>query len=297
MSHGNKSIEVSEWDDFEVVNHGGYTSAIEQFNSYKLFKNYVSKLPIKELVKRGWVSSDDPVSSLVSLFKNIHKDSAGALYRKSDSSSELLISLWFSHLKSSSEIEFFIKKPRQFTGITKEDLRYIARMSPDLSLIDKLPDILLDYGIILIYQKSFKGMKLDGVSFKLSTGTPVIGMSFRFSRLDYFWFTLMHELSHLHLHYDLLDNPILDDLEVDSDSAIEMAANRVAKAAFVDRHIWRNCIPKYDKSIDAINKFAEEISIHPAIIAGMLRKENEDFKIYSSIVNQHNIREAIFGSD
>lgn len=296
MSHNN-DIQFSAWDDFEVVGHDGLVSAAEQYTSFLHFKKTVSKLPMNELVKRGWISSEDPTSSLLSFFKNIHKDRCGVLYRKSDSSNEVLISLWLSHLKSTSEIEYFIKKPPQFTGITKEDLRNIARMSPDVHSINKLPEILLDYGIILIYQKSFNGMKLDGVSFKLSTGTPVIGLSFRFKRLDYFWFTLMHELSHLSLHYELLDNPILDELDVDSDSPIEVAANRMAKAAFVDRHIWRNCTPKYDKSIGAINKFAHEVNIHPAIIAGLLRKESGDFKAYSTIVNDFNVREEVFGND
>jgi HTH-type transcriptional regulator/antitoxin HigA len=31
----------------------------------------------------------------------------------------------------------------------------------------------------------------------LDDGTPVVGMTLRFDRLDYFWFILLHELAHV----------------------------------------------------------------------------------------------------
>ena len=140
-------------------------------------------------------------------------------------------------------------------------------------------------------------MKLDGTVFKLESGNPVVGMSFRFSRLDNFWFTLMHELAHIHLHMDLLSEPIVEDLEVDVGSEIEVAANRLAKNSFVDRVTWRNCEPKYDKAIKAIEKLSEEVGIHKSIIAGMLRKETGDFAAYSGIVNEINARDLVFSDD
>lgn len=286
-----------KWNDFEVVKHGELSSAAEQYKSYLILKSHIEKLPRKELINRGWISETMPGLLEIELFKNIHRDRSSALYRKNDNSNDTLVSLWMSHLKSTAEITCLLETPDEFVQITKDDLRIIARMSPDSHVIQRLPQILLDYGIILIYQKTFSGMKLDGASFKLSNGTPVIGLSLRFNRLDNFWFTLMHELSHLCLHYDLLDNPILDDLDTDTTSDIESAANRLAKESFVERAVWRSCEPKYDNSVETLKRFAHKISIHPAIIAGMIRKESGNHTIYNSIIHAFNTREEIFGND
>ncbi|MBX2859131.1 MAG: ImmA/IrrE family metallo-endopeptidase, partial [Cellvibrionaceae bacterium] len=153
-----------------------------------------------------------------------------------------------------------------------------------------------ELGIVLVYERSIPSMKLDGVVFRACSGNPVIGMSLRYSRLDYFWFTLLHELSHINLHIDLLDTPILDDFDLESDDDIEIAANRLAKNSFVDRSVWRNCEPKYNKGFHAIDRFSNQVGIHRSIVAGMLRKEFGNYAAYSKIVNEYDVREMIFNA-
>ena len=184
-----------------------------------------------------------------------------------------------------------------FSGIGADFLSSLAKLSVDETIPISLPHILAENGIILIYEPSFRGMKLDGVVFRLENGNPVIGMSLRYPRLDYFWFTLMHELAHIHLHLNRLDEPIFDDLDMNDSDTIEVQANRLAKSSFIPRSIWRNCAPKYQKSDEVLIKFSEEIGIHPAIVAGMLRKEENSYTMYSRIVNKINVRDMVFNYD
>ena len=60
-----------------------------------------------------------------------------------------------------------------------------------------------DYGIRFIVVEPLPGIKVDGVALWLDNESPVIGVSVRFDRIDAFWFTLMHEFSHIY-HGDAL---------------------------------------------------------------------------------------------
>lgn len=287
---------IEEWHDFEVINDDVDAKSI--FDGYKLFSQAFENLPKAELVKRGWMSSEDSEESLLPLFRDIASKQSKALYRKSVTSNDLLCSVWTLKISTDAKIRVATRDIPEFTEIDKGFLSYVASLSVDEEIIRALPDILAEQGIILIYERALPGMKLDGAVFKLESGHPVIGISFRFPRLDNFWFTLMHELSHIVLHSDLLDdNVIYDDLQTENDEVIELAANRLAKQSFVDRRVWRNCEPKYSKSDDVLIAFARQVGIHPTIIAGMLRNEENNYVIYSNIVNSMNVRELVFGDD
>jgi len=296
MSTKDKDFDFNGWNEFTVSKKQSY-SAVSLYESYKIFKERFKSLPKSKLIKLGWIDAADDITHQTDFYNNVLGERNNILFRKSNTADAALFSLWLSKVKSLAQIKVITNSVPSFNGISKNELKHIAKLSVDIDVIQQLPDILKEMGIVLIYNKALPSMKLDGVVLKLESGNPVIGLSFRFPRLDHFWFTLMHELAHIHLHMNLLDCPILEDLEIDSESEIEVAANRLAKNSFVDRVIWRNCEPKYDKGLEAIEKFADEINIHKSIVAGMLRKETGNFRTYSNIVNEVNVRELVFGND
>jgi HTH-type transcriptional regulator/antitoxin HigA len=119
----------------------------------------------------------------------------------------------------------------------------------------------------------------------------VVALSLRYSRLDYFWFTLMHELAHLCLHPESLKAAIIENLDGEAESLIELEADKLALNSFVPRNVWRNCPPKYSFSKDTVVNFAREVGIHPAIVAGRLRKELNRYDCLSGMVNDIDVRE------
>jgi HTH-type transcriptional regulator/antitoxin HigA len=294
-----KDSSVNEndiWGEFLVKNNERLNNR-DLFDSYKLFKNRIGQLSRPQLLKLGWLPEGGESSSLTDLFRDIYKEKNNQLFRRSVSLDSALTSAWLSRIKSNAEIIALSNNISDFNGITKSQLKEIAQLSVDEDVVRLLPKILLDYGIVLVYEKCLPGTKIDGVVFTLSSGHPVIGISFRYSRLDYFWFTLLHELSHVNLHFDMLENPILDDFDVESDDQIETSANRLAKFSMVDRSVWRNCKPKYDKSFKSVEEFAMEVGVHKAIIAGLLRRELGDYKLFSKMVNEINVRELVFDDE
>jgi HTH-type transcriptional regulator / antitoxin HigA len=283
------------WSDFTHTTRTSTVSARELLERYQEFKGFITNVSRKELVNRGWLKNTDDLSPLGAIFFDLAQQNQRTLFRKSAKVDENLLAVWQARARAQAEYLCLAEERPTFAGLTKEHLRKLATLSVDPQVVRRLPSILAELGIILVYVYALPGMNADGAVFRLSTGHPVIAMSLRFSRLDYFWFTLLHELAHLVLHAGQLKDPVFFDVEFsDEKDRDERAANRLAKDSIVDRESWLSCAPKYDTSDQVVNIYAAEQGVHPSLIAGLLRKESGNYKRYSSIINEHDVREIIF---
>ena len=288
------SIPDEDWADFTHTTQTSNVSARDLFERYREFRRFVAGLSKRDLVARGWLTNVDDDIPLATVFFDLPLSKQPTLFRKSAKANENLLAVWQAKARSQAEYFYFTEKCPAFTGITKEYLRDLALLSVNPLVVRDLPRMLAEFGIILVYVYALPGMNADGAVFHLSTGHPVIALSLRFPRLDYFWFTLLHELGHLVLHNDQLKEPVFFDVEVAEKDRIERAANRLAKDSIVDRGSWRSCAPKYDPSDRAVHAYAAEQGVHPSLIAGLLRKEFGNYTRYNSIINEHDIRVIIF---
>jgi HTH-type transcriptional regulator/antitoxin HigA len=288
------SIHDQDWADFTHTTVIPKLSAHELFERYREFQAFIARLSRKELVARRWLKTADDESPLETIFFDLPLAKQPTLFRKSAKVDENLLSIWQARARAEAEYRCLTEVRRPFVGLSKEDLRKLAHLSVDPQVVRQLPAILAEFGILLVYVYALPGMHADGAVFHLSTGHPVIAMSLRFPRLDYFWFTLLHELAHLVLHNDQLTETVFFDVEAEEKDRFEKVANRLAKDSIVDRESWRNCAPKYDPSDAAVHVYAAEQDVHPSLIAGLLRKESGNYKRYGSIINQHDVRAIIF---
>ncbi|MEO5715191.1 MAG: ImmA/IrrE family metallo-endopeptidase [Luteolibacter sp.] len=290
------SIHDESWADFTHTTRTSNVSAHELFERYREFQGFIAGLSRKELVARRWLKTVDDDSPLATVFFDLPFSKQPTLFRKSATVDESLLAIWQARARAEAEYCCLSDEPPAFTSLTKGQLRELAFLSVDPQVVRQLPSILAELGIILVYVYSLPGMSADGAIFHLSTGHPVIAMSLRFPRLDYFWFTLLHELAHLVLHADKLKEPVFFDVEASEEDRIEKAANRLAQDSIVDRESWRSCAPKYDTSDRAVCTYAAEQCVHPSLVAGLLRKESGNYKRYSSIINEHDVRSILFQS-
>ena len=271
---------ISKIDDFFVTPSLSELSGIsEEITTYM---EYLSKIPTK--------LKSSPDFDKASLFNELCI--SNALYRKSKNASEPLTIYWLSKLRNEATI-ISVKENIPVFNFTKDDLALLVKQSKDPSKLSNIKDILLRHGIILLYLEAYPGMKVDGVSFLLDNDRPVIGMSLRFDRLDNYWFTLLHELSHLILHKEVLQTPLFDDIESEQTEDIEMEANGVALNTMIPRYKWRSCKLKYEPTTENVYSLADDMSIHPALVAGRYRKENNKYTVFSDIVNSINTREIL----
>lgn len=291
------SIQDKDWADFTHTTQTSKISSHELFERFREFQGFIAGLSRKELVARRWLKTAEDDSPLATVFFSLPLAKQPTLFRKSARANDNLLSIWQARARAEAEFLYLAEGCPAFNGLTKDYLRELTLLSVDPQIVRELPRILAKIGIILVYVYALPGMSADGAVFHLTTGHPVIAMSLRFPRLDYFWFTLLHELAHLVLHVDQLKDPVFFDVEVSEEKdRLEKTANRLAKDSMVDRESWLSCAPKYDPSDEAVRIYAAQQQVHPCLIAGLLRKELGNYTRYSSIINEHDVRKIIFQS-
>lgn len=237
----------------------------------------------------------DPSIVKLNLFREVHsRKSSHPLFRKQESTNVALVNYWLSRVRNLANLFLSMNDIPKFEGLTRQDLTDFAKANEDPEYLRNIELDLAKKGIIFIAEPSIKGLKTDGAVFKLKTGHPVVAMSLRYKRLDNFWFTLMHELAHVVLHYEQLDNYIIDDLDSASEEIIELEADKLAGNSLIPRNIWRTCHARRDLQESSVLAFSKQHRIHPAIVAGRIQKERDDFQRFSSLTNKFDTRMILF---
>src|ERR1017187_3900074 len=73
----------------------------------------------------------------------------------------------------------------------------LAKLKRDVEEARHIPRVLSESGIRFLIVEPLPHTKIDGVCFWLDAGSPVIALSVRYDRIDWFWPTLMHEIAHV----------------------------------------------------------------------------------------------------
>lgn len=173
---------------------------------------------------------------------------------------------------------------------------------PDLVGLSVLEDgprqaqiMLKRHGIVLIAEPQIPGLAIDGAAF-LENGIPIIGMTLRKDTLDNFWFTLLHEVAHTILHYRTgLAAGFFDQLEASSADDQEAEADLFASNILIPEEKWRRSTARIANSSAVIEKFAHNNSVHPAIVFGRIRKERNNYAIFSNKIGANTVRGQLFG--
>ncbi|MGY2200797.1 ImmA/IrrE family metallo-endopeptidase [Pseudomonas gingeri] len=228
------------------------------------------------------------------IFKDLLSGAAGtALFRRSGSTKETEVFLWLSQIQRHAEIVVSTGNVKQFNGIDRNALKEFSKLSLSADNLSSISTALWQYGVVLIYLPQTAGMKTDGAFFKLACGTPVVGMTLRYDRYDYFWFTLMHELAHISMHYDRFDDPHFDCIEDNSVDIVELEANQLAKETFISRSDWRSASVRRHRKEEELLEDAANLSIHPAILAGLVRHESGNYTIFNKIIHEISVKRTI----
>lgn len=265
---------------------------------------YWNKFPIKEMLKRKWLlpGGVDSISAIKALFTDLfgNQQYELALHRKfhfnGNSPNEYSLLAWqIQVLRKAKEITKQSKVPKFNKDLSW--LSQLVRVSTSPKGPREAQDFLLSKGIILIVEPHLPSTYLDGAAMLLpNTSVPVIGLTLRHDRLDNFWFVLFHELGHIFLHLNDERVAIVDeDIGIATDQ-IEMDADNFALNNLIPLEQWDMCMCRFYINEDALNEDAKNLNIHPSIIAGRIRKENNDYQIFNGQVGLNQVRK-LFWSD
>ncbi|MDR7120996.1 ImmA/IrrE family metallo-endopeptidase [Rheinheimera soli] len=164
--------------------------------------------------------------------------------------------------------------------VTLEWMQKVAKLSWSSQGPSLAKEYLNRHGIHFIVEPHLPKTYLDGAVCFSADGNPVVALTLRHDRLDNFWFSLMHELSHIALHLDGNESWYLDDLDALGGDQVEQEADALAKEALIPEVTWQSSI--FADAAD-VRLLSEKLEISPCIIAGRLRHESSDHKLFGSL--------------
>jgi HTH-type transcriptional regulator/antitoxin HigA len=158
----------------------------------------------------------------------------------------------------------------------------------------KAVDVLREHGIILVFERHLPSTHLDGAAMLLNDDIPVIGLTLRYDRLDNFWFVLLHEVAHVILHRERgLREGFFDEDRAPLQSTIEGEADEFAQSAYIPNEVWTRSFVRFTASSEQVQKFALKRKIGAAIVAGRIRKERNDYTVFSELVGSGTVRKVL----
>jgi len=265
------------------------------------------RFPLREMVKRCWI---EPAKDIKDRAEEVMRgliDRAGgadtlsmALYRKSNTSRRnarmdpYALQAWCLHILAEARSRRLEGRYRE-GSIDEDFLREVARLSVFAEGPKLAAEYLAQHGVALVYAEHLPRTYLDGAALRTKEGVPVVGITVRYDRIDNFWFCLLHELAHVGWHLSGDISYFVDDLSLDvssheDDAGMEDEADTLAQNALIPEDEWVTSDILSAPSPMSVLTFAQEIGVHPAIVAGRVRKESENYRLLSQFVGTGEVR-------
>jgi len=245
--------------------------------------------PIKSMIRRGWLIESESVEVMedrVMRFFRITSldetpDFFAAAARKSTSYDEHFTpaqQAWLFRARQLAEtLEPAKFEPKEFRSAVER----LQALLSDADEVRQVPEALKSMGVRFVVVEHLPETRIDGACFWLDKQSPVVALSIRYDRIDYFWFTLMHELGHVAAG-DGRDGELAPDIDLVGNGSAnpphsslppaEAAANEFASSfllpnAEVESFV-KSAKPLFLKR--KVTAFAAERSVHPGIVVGRL---------------------------
>jgi len=260
-----------------------------------------TRFPIHEMISLGWIPYRNKIKGNEEEIMRQYIQEAGGMnrflqfsFRKSKSPIKKLrtnryaLMAWCLRVMDLSKKNPIDKKYKQ-ESLNLSDLS-------KLSYFDNGPLLAKEYlekqGIQFFIVPHLKKTFLDGAVMILKGEAPVIALTLRYNRVDNFWFCLLHELAHLikHLKRDETDI-IIDEIEprqsnIGSTDKKEEEADKIAENALIPREYWKKVNLDAKNLAKEVVLLSEQMKIHPAIVAGRIRFEKNNYRILSQFVGR-----------
>lgn len=266
------------------------------------------RYPFKEMAKRGWVRdtprTDEQAREIIDTLivrTGCQREAVVGLYRKNDharanaSTDPHALEAWCWQVLATANANP-PRAPWREGTVTREFLRSVAQLSWSAEGPRLARELLEQHGIPLVVLAHLPRTHLDGAALRLANGRPVVALTLRYDRIDHFWFSLLHELAHVGLHLGSAEcTGFVDDLSLRGNASAgddprETEADDWAEEALLPRELWEFSLVRENPTPAAVEELARNLRIHPAIIAGRVRYEQNNYKLLSHYVGRGEVR-------
>lgn len=276
---------AKDWLDLDVTRQLSLVPAVVD-DAVSRMAHLYQVAPIKAMERRGWIreteTADELEAELLRFFDGTPLDTNPtfpATLRKTDPRAPLTFEqrAWILRARQLAKVPPVAPFDAARLEDAARDLRALAAY-PDEA--HKLTTMLGEYGIRFVVVEPLPGGSIDGASFWLDEQSPVIAVSLRMDRMDWFWHTVAHEFAHIRNRDDhSLDADLVGAERISDEArdAIERRADADGAALLVPPEKLDSFIsrvgPLYSKN--RLTQFANTIKMHPAIIVGQLQHRGE----------------------
>lgn len=262
--------------------------SMERHNATSARSELYEIAPVNEMAKRGWIEPSRDVDVLRSrILKFYEKSSISEIEesdlecaaRRSGSGTKLTVPqrAWIQRVRILAKAVFVAEKFK--ANRVSELLSRLKRLMGHAEEVRHVPKTLAEFGVRFLIVEHLAQTRIDGVCLWLDAESPVIAISMRYDRLDYFWFTLLHELGHAvngdGMAAGVLDSDLVGEkAEKTADKhEIEQRADRFAEENLIHPSDMDSFIARVKPLFSKINihGFALRLGVHPAIVIGQLQ--------------------------
>jgi HTH-type transcriptional regulator/antitoxin HigA len=200
---------------------------------------------------------------------------------------QLALDAWHAHVIVKAKKQTVSEFDKE--TITDAWLKELASLSVKDNGPLQAAEYLMNSGIRFVIEPQIEGTYLDGAAILWENKYPVVALTLRNDRLDNFWFVLFHEIAHIKLHLNEDLEAVFDDLDLNSDG-IENEADSFALNALISNDVWKKSLVRFSPSKEAIVNQAQKLNIHPALIAGRIRRETGKYYQLNDLIGQGDVR-------
>ncbi|QRM89049.1 ImmA/IrrE family metallo-endopeptidase [Lacinutrix sp. WUR7] len=259
------------------INREEHYRSLLKVNQPKVMSNWISSLPIKDMIKFGWIKDSNNLEkeclnyfgvSDVYAWYTKYTNTNTLSFRKTETYKSDLASIfsWIRRGELLSNKYPLNEWNKQKFLDSLDEIKTLTREKNPKKFLPKLISICSDCGVVLAIVPTPKNCPVSGVV-KFIGNRALIQMSFRYLSDDQFWFTFFHEAGHLILHNP--ENPILEiDKKVIDEK--EKEANDFAQEVLIPYYLKEEMM-KIRGNKKKIVGFSIKAGVSPGIVIGQLQ--------------------------
>lgn len=255
------------------------------------------KYPIREMIKRGWIKNSidaiDLEKELAVFFEVADPNEIPYLNhaaKKSNYEQKEVPPCQLAWLFRVKQIAKSVAAPRYSRTALIKSLERMRELLQAPENARHIPRIMYECGVRFVLVEPLPKAKIDGVAFWLDKDSPVIGLSFRYDRLNNFWFVLRHEIEHIlnddgkEIAMAMIDADMEEPQQSDDMPEEELRANKVAAEFCIPSEKLESFIRRkhpffHEKDVLAFSKIN---GIHPALLIGQIQNRTKQYNYLRS---------------
>ncbi len=254
----------------------------EELNNHESDHQFIEGLPLKDMIKFGWIQeskdNDELLASCLNFFQVSSAKTWFETYRDVIETAAFRTSLTFnSHtgsvaawLRQGQIIAENVECDKWNPEKLKEILPSIRRLTRETDPKIFLPELIKlcsECGVAVIILQAPSGCRASGATRFISNNKALLLLSFRYLSDDHFWFTFFHEVGHILLHNK---NSLYVDEAGASEMQEETEADNFAANLLIPNEFKQQLRTLSANKRDVI-RFARQIGVSRGIVVGQLQ--------------------------